>query len=213
MPVASESIDTFGELSRRSMTVCFLGDSYVNGYGDPKHLGWVPRVLSRTSGESLDLTTYNLGIRGDSSAQVMDRWAKETASRWGQVEEKRLVVSCGTNDLKQNISTPRSRLNLANILDDAQATHVAPFVVGPPPTEDNDFNERLRVLVHAQAHVCERRGITYVNCFNPLLDNEQWQADLRTGDGIHPGQAGYGLIAWLVLNAGWDTWITHPQEV
>jgi len=22
-------------------------------------------------------------------------------------------------------------------------------------------------------------------------------------DGIHPGQAGYGLIAWLVLHHGW----------
>jgi acyl-CoA thioesterase-1 len=28
-----------------------------------------------------------------------------------------------------------------------------------------------------------------------------------SGDGIHPGQAGYGLIAWLVLHGGWDQWL------
>ena len=27
------------------------------------------------------------------------------------------------------------------------------------------------------------------------------------GDGDHPGQAGYGLIAWLVLHGGWGAWL------
>jgi hypothetical protein len=31
-------------------------------------------------------------------------------------------------------------------------------------------------------------------------------------DGIHPGQAGYGLIAWLVLHGGWDTWLDLGAE-
>ena len=26
-------------------------------------------------------------------------------------------------------------------------------------------------------------------------------------DRVHPGQAGYGLIAWLVLHHGWSEWI------
>jgi len=40
-----------------------------------------------------------------------------------------------------------------------------------------------------------------------LLHHEQWQSDLATGDGVHPGQAGYGLIAWLVLHQGWPDWL------
>ena len=36
----------------------------------------------------------------------------------------------------------------------------------------------------------------------PLRRYEQWHTDLAAGDGL-PGQAGYGLIAWLVLNNGW----------
>jgi hypothetical protein len=34
-------------------------------------------------------------------------------------------------------------------------------------------------------------------------------ADLAASpDRVHPGQAGYGLIAWLVLHNGWNDWLS-----
>ena len=27
----------------------------------------------------------------------------------------------------------------------------------------------------------------------------------------HPGQAGYGLMAWLVLHRGWYDWLDLPE--
>jgi hypothetical protein len=40
------------------------------------------------------------------------------------------------------------------------------------------------------------------------IGHEQWRSDLGAShDGVHPGQAGYGLIAWLVLHGGWDQWL------
>ena len=105
------------------------------------------------------------------------------------------------------MSTARSRLNLANIIDEATSSGISPFVVGVPPSADPELNERVRVLVQAQADVCSRRGVPYVDCFAPLVSHEQWQTDLATGDGVHPGQAGYGLLAWLVLHGGWGAWL------
>jgi lysophospholipase L1-like esterase len=113
----------------------------------------------------------------------------------------------GYGDVAQGLSTARSRLNLANVLDDAAAYSIPTLVVGPPPMLDQPFDERLKVVADAQADVCSRRSVPFVDCFEPLLHHEQWQSDLATGDGVHPGQAGYGLIAWLVLHQGWPDWL------
>src|SRR5262249_27502904 len=146
-------------------------------------------------------------IRDDSSADVLDRWREESARRFAPGAEHRLVLAMGYGDVAQGLSTARSRLNLANVLDDAAAASVPAFVVGPAPPLDPSFDTRLKVVADAQADVCSRRSVPFVDCFEPLLGHEQWQSDLATGDGIHPGQAGYGLIAWLVLHQGWPAWL------
>lgn len=191
----------------RRIGLCFVGDSFVAGIGDPKALGWVSRVVARTPHPGVGLAAYNLGVSGDSSTEVVDRWKGETSPRWKNSNERRLVVSFGTADVEHGMTTARSRLNLANILDDASSSAIATFVVGPPPSIDPEVNERLQVLVDAQSDVCSRRRVTYVDCFRPLLGHDQWHSDLASGDGVHPGQAGYGLIAWLVLHAGWQQWL------
>jgi acyl-CoA thioesterase I len=64
------------------------------------------------------------------------------------------------------------------------------------------------VLVDAQADVCARRGVPFVDCYGPLLGHDQWRTDLAASSvENHPGQAGYGLIAWLVLHNGWTDWL------
>jgi lysophospholipase L1-like esterase len=191
----------------RDVRICVVGDSFVAGYGDPKALGWLGRVLARTATPEVSLTAYGLGVRDDSSTQVLARWREETSRRWSPGSESRLVVAMGYQDIGQGLSLARSRLNLANIVDDAASDGLQPFVVGPPPAQDPEVNERLRVLVQAQADVCDRRRVPYVDCFTPLTTHEQWFADLAPGDGVHPAQAGYSLLAWLVLHSGWTTWL------
>ncbi len=191
----------------RDIGLCFVGDGFVAGYGDPKALGWVSRVVGRTALEEADLTSYNLGVRGSSSADVMNRWRSECPPRWEGRSERRLVVAVGAEDVQQGVTTARSRLNLANVLDEASSTGVGTFVVGPTPTLDAEVNARLQVLSEAQSDVCARRGVTFVDCFTPLQGHDQWQSDLAAGDAVHPGQAGYGLVAWLVLNGGWQEWL------
>ena len=203
-PSASFTVDDDG---RRDIGLCFVGDSFTVGFGDPKALGWVGRVVSRTHHPDVEITAYNLGVRGQDSGDVMARWRAECMPRWVGRGERRLVVAVGANDLGQGLTTARSRLNLANILDDASAKGIATFVVGLTPSLDPELNARIGVLAQAQADVCSRRGVTYVDCYRPLVAHEQWAADLAAGDGVHPGQAGYGRIAWLVLHAGWNAWM------
>ncbi len=192
----------------RDLALVFLGASLVAGVGDPKGQGWVTRVVGRTQHPDLELTAYNLGVRGDTSADVLQRWATEVPLRWAGRTERRVVLSVGTNDVATGITLARHRLNLANLLDDAATSGVGAFVVGPPPTADPELNERLEVLVDAQADVCARRGIPFVDCYGPLMGHDQWRTDLAASRvENHPGQAGYGLIAWLVLHNGWSDWL------
>jgi lysophospholipase L1-like esterase len=196
----------------RDVRVCVVGDPYVTGYGDPKALGWVGRVVARTPRDTLDLTVHQLGVRGDSTAGVLARWREETGRRWFDGADNRLVLAVGANDVGQGISLARTRLNLANVVDEAVALGLQPFVVGPPPWLDQAANSALRSVVDAERDVCERRSVPFVDCFTPLLGHAQWFADLGPGDGVHPGQAGYGLLAWLVLHSGWGAWLGVPTD-
>ncbi len=193
---------------RRDVGLCFVGASMTAGYGDPKGLGWVGRVVSRTQHPDLDLTAYNLGVRGNTSADVMARWRGECGPRWDGRAERRLVISVGAADVLTGASMARSRLNLANILDEASSSGIAAFVVGLTPGLDPELNARVEQLAEAQADVCARRGVTYVDCFRPLVGHDQWIGELAAShDNAHPGQAGYGLVAWLVLHNGWYDWM------
>ena len=204
-PSAEFQVSTEGQ---RDVALVFLGASMVAGVGDPKGQGWVTRVVGRTQHPDLALTAYNLGVRGDTTADLLGRWKSECAPRWAGRAEKRLVVSIGGNDAAAGVSLARHRLNLANILDDAASAGIGTFVVSPAPTDDAEVNEKLDVLVEAQGDVCSRRGVPFVDCFSPLLGHEQWQSDLAASSvPHHPGQAGYGLIAWLVLHNGWYDWL------
>ncbi len=196
------------EGGRREISIVFIGDSFVAGVGDPKALGWVGRVIARTEIGDGVLAHYNLGIPGETSGGVAERWQTEGRRRLDGSGERRLVVQVGQSDVTAGTSIARQRLNLANILDEASSQGVAAFVVGPPPSADPAMNEALGQVVEAQRDVCDRRGVVFVDAFTPLAGHEQWESDIASSaDGVHPGQAGYGLIAWLVLHHGWDSWM------
>ncbi|GAB2967105.1 GDSL-type esterase/lipase family protein [Actinotalea caeni] len=181
-----------------------VGDELVAGVGDPRGMGWVGRVVGRTRTPE-EIEVYTLAVPGETSTQLSARWETECNRRFGG-DDDRLVVALGSADLDHGVSLARSRLNLANVLDDAANRPVAAFVVGPPPRAGVD-EAALGELSRAFADVCRRRRVPYAETFEPLRAHEQWLADLAAGDGRHPGQAGYGLLAWLVLHNGWYAWI------
>jgi len=96
--------------------------------GDPKALGWVGRVAARTPQEEYPISVFGLGIPGESTADLAARWWEESRRRFGPDGEAscRLALGLGIDDAVQGLSIPRSRLNLANILDDAHSRRLPP---------------------------------------------------------------------------------------
>ena len=194
------------ELLQGARRLVVVGDELVAGFGDPRALGWVGRVAARSQGEE-PLFTVQLAVPGETTTALAARWERELAPRLG--ERTWLVVAPGAGDLASGTSLARSRLNLANILDAAHAAALPTLVVGPAPRSDLP-RERQQELSHAFSDVCGRRRVPYVDTYSPLGDHEQWASDLAAGDGVHPGQAGYGLLAWLVLHHDWYDWLGIP---
>jgi acyl-CoA thioesterase I len=174
----------------RKLRIAAVGDELLAGLGDPRALGWLGRVLARTPQDGMTLESYALPCPQEGTEGLAARWLEEAGRRFSDGHDNRLVIGLSGRDVEFGLSTARSRLNLANILDSATQKRLEVFVVGPPPTLDPAQNGRLGEL----------------NTFSPLLNHEQWRQDLAANGGT-PGQAGYGLMAWLVLHRGWFQWL------
>lgn len=86
------------------MRICFVGDSFIQGIGDPEYRGWVGRVLAATGG---DITAFNLGIRRNTSEDVLRRCWHEVLPRTLPAADNRLVISFGSNDTIHEDGTVR----------------------------------------------------------------------------------------------------------
>lgn len=186
--------------------ICVIGDDLVAGVSDPRGLGWVGRVAARTPEPRPQF--YQLAVPAETTSELFARWEREVDLRWAPDADNRLVVALGTADIAADLSLARSRLNLANILDGAQARRVPTLVVGPPPAHPED-GPQIAELSAAFQDVAQRRRVPFIDTYTPLAPHDQWNADTAAHPRFLPSQAGYGLIAWLVLHTGWHEWISQ----
>ncbi len=185
------------------MRIIVIGDELAAGVGDTRCLGWIGRVVARCPVEE-PAYIANLAIPGLDSTALAHRWRSECEARLNHQEDCRLVIGLGAGDARSGLSTARSRLNLANIMDAAAEMNLRTLVVGPPPLPHcGDIHQ----LSRAYEDVANRRHVPFINTVDPLNDHEQWHADVQAHGGRHPGQIGYGLMAWLVLHQGWPAWM------
>lgn len=161
--------------------------------------------MARTASEPATLA-MELAVPGENTASLALRWQEEVQRRIDPELDCRLVIGLGSHDLDTGQTLARARLHLANLLDSAERLRLKTFVVGPPPRRD--VAPKIQAdLSRAFSDVCERRLIPYVDTFTPLIQHEQWNTDMTVSDGYAPRQAGYGLMAWLVLHNGWNQWL------
>ena len=191
------------------MRICFIGDSFVNGTGDPTCLGWTGRICAAARRAGHDVTHYNLGIRGNTSTHIAKRWRRETDLRLPPDLDGRLVFSYGVNDciLENGVPPAHTLANTKAIL--AEATLWKPTLfVGPPPA-DPSVNPQIQSLSQALAALCEEANVPYLDTFLPLCQSAPWLNEAAANDGAHPGQGGYEALAALVLAwSGWTAWFS-----
>lgn len=199
--------------SDRPIRLVALGEELLAGVGDARALGWLGRAVAKEQGPRPRVELYTSAVPGETSADLSERWDEEVRLRTdaeglaqGTVEH-RVVLGLGGADVDAGISLARSRLNLAKVLDGLERLRIPSFVVGPPPSADRGRTASLVELSGAFDDVCARRRVPYVDTVRSLEGHEQWSSDLARSGGDHPGQTGYGLMAWLVLHGGFGRFL------
>lgn len=195
-------------MTERDVRICFVGDSFVQGTCDPDCLGWPGRVCRAAMEAGVVVTHYNLGVRRDTSADILRRWQAECVPRLPQGCEAYVVFSFGSNDTtleggNTRLAEQESIRNAESILREAQRLFRA-AMVGPPPMIDKEQNERTRRLSVAFEGIAHALGVPYLPIFDRLLGDPVWTEELERNDGSHPGRGGYELLAGLVM--AWDGW-------
>ncbi|GAB1543975.1 hypothetical protein NUACC21_66510 [Scytonema sp. NUACC21] len=202
----------------RELRICFLGESFVNGTGDPEHLGWAGRICVNASSKGYDITSYNLGVRRETSTQLRERWLREVSYRLPKEHDGRVVFSFGVNDtgFEQGIlrvELEESIKNTRYILSQAKELYPV-LMIGPPPLADEEKdgrNQRIANLSQQFALVCQELDVPYLDIFPILEKSNIWLEEAIANDGAHPKAAGYAEFAEIVQNwSGWLNWV--PSE-
>ncbi|MEW5747105.1 MAG: GDSL-type esterase/lipase family protein [Nitrospirota bacterium] len=196
----------------RDIRICFIGDSFVNGTGDETALGWAGRLCAAACQSGIPVTYYNLGIRRDTSKDILLRWENECALRLPDFCDGRVVVSCGVNDTVIEDGTLRVRpedscAHIREILRGAQKYGV--IMVGPPPVDDDEQNVRIKALAAAFEHEAKGLGVPYIDLFTPLAADAAFKKEIAGNDGAHPRSNGYLKMATIIRSSP-QWWFPAP---
>jgi len=192
--------------------VCFIGDSFVNGTGDPECLGWTGRICVNANKKGYDITYYNLGIRRDTSTDIAKRWLQEVSPRLPKEYDSRVIFSFGLNDTtlengKTRVDFTDSIKNARQILSEAKSLYPV-LMVGLAPyaePEDSERRQRNTDLSKQFALICNELNVPYLNVFPILEKSNIWINEAKANDGVHPKASGYAEFAQVVEN--WDAWL------
>lgn len=185
----------------------------VNGTGDDACLGWVGRACAAARRGGRDVTCYNLGIRRDTSEDVLMRWESEAKARLPREHDGRLVFCFGANDAcpdedgAARVAPDRSLAHAAAILSAAVAWRPT-LMVGPFPVCVPEIDARVAELSIRFSALCDRMGIPFFPVVDIASASEEWRREVAAGDGAHPNERGYALVAEAFGQwAPWRRWV------
>lgn len=189
---------------------CFVGDSFINGVGDPEYLSWTRRTCAAARRQGHDLTDYNLGVRRETSSDIRTRWLREVACRLPEECDGRIVFSFGANDTtlengKPRVELPESIENTHKILSGAKKRFPV-LMVGPAPVVNAEQSQRIALISLEFARICGKLYVPYLDVLPTLQRSKVWLEEAAINDGSHPGATGYSELARCVQS--WPAWLS-----
>ncbi|MEI6427247.1 MAG: GDSL-type esterase/lipase family protein [Pseudanabaena sp. ELA607] len=198
---------------QQTLRVTAFGDSLIYGYGDGINGGWVEQLRRRWMATEPSHVLYNLGVRGDTTAQVSQRLEAEFASR-GELRHRQpdlILLSVGINDSprlgkrtsKAMTDLERFKLEIAHLLDKAQQLCPVWFV-GMVPVDESKmpfldclyFNHEDQFCYKEVTKLaCQSRHIPYLDIFDLWQGRgANWLQSHLSADGLHPNSEGYRAL-------------------
>lgn len=218
-------------LSRSQLRVCFVGDSLTTGVGDKRWQSWPQRLCTSERARGYEITPYNLGVRGETSADIRNRWQAECRRRLIAPWHGGIVFAFGVNDtcdrsgcrrvpFKESIEHAKAMVTQARDWRPTFWIGPAPVALRPQPlrvttagVEYRFRNERIAQLTAAFQAVAADLATPFLDLYGLLNADPYWAEALHASDGVHPVDSGYRRLAEVVRDSVvWRDWVQRSSK-
>lgn len=193
-------------------SICIFGASSTQGFYDIEKGGWADRLKAFLYEMTLKGDDYyevfNLGISGNTSKDLLDRFDDEAKRRDPTI----VVISLGDNDSAFGVSLSAFEKNMQKIIGKAKKYTKNILIVGckkvneklTSPVEWDESlyysNEKIKQYDNTLKMLAEKNKISYLRIFDLLSDD-------GLEDGLHPNSRGHEKIFQKVKDhltqSGW----------
>ncbi|MBG0791222.1 MAG: G-D-S-L family lipolytic protein [Desulfovibrionaceae bacterium] len=182
------------------MVICYFGDSLTLGCGDPSGLGWPGRISGKLATHGAALTSYNLGVRQNTTVKLCDRWQHEAEPRLLQGQETKLVFNFGVADVMNAVPADDTLASAETILTQAKTLGEV-LLIGPTPVGNEAKTGTIADLSARLEELCETLDVPFVPVMEPMLESDLYKQALADGDSVHPTVMGYAALAEHILQS------------
>lgn len=202
--------------------ILIFGDSIAYGASDFENSGWVGKLRNYLDKKSNgDIDTYNLGVSGDNTDDLIKRFVEECQARVKdsiQDEETIYIIfAIGINDSKylheeksMRTSEKEFENNIQKLIDLAKKFTPKIMFIGLTPVDENKTtpipwntnksykNVDVKKYDEIIQSVCKKNSIPFVEVFSQFS-----KLDYRKllFDGLHPNSEGHTEIFKIIKNS------------
>jgi len=193
--------------------ILVFGDSITYGAWD-KEGGWVQRLRKFLDENYEDYLVYNLGVSGNNTNDLLERFEFETKQRLKENEETIFIFAIGINDSQFIRIENKNRIPLENFKKNIQelinlAKNFSPKIIfvgltpvdetktTPIPWNANNFykNECIQKYNETIRTICEENKIYFIKVFGKFKELDYQNL---LDDGLHPNLEGHKKIFEIV---------------
>lgn len=189
----------------------FFGDSITYGEYDGVFGGWVDILkryaLQKFNEGSHELILFNLGIGGENAEGLLKRLPHEINAR-SAADGNIIFLGYGANDLAvkdgvQMVNREQFKNNMINAVQYAKQYAEEIYLMSILPFSDKadgitaasgKLRANTEVLEYNQIlkGIADEHAVQYIDFHTSFLPDKEI---LLSGDGVHPNEKGYGLMA------------------
>jgi lysophospholipase L1-like esterase len=187
--------------------ICIFGDSITWGSGDTSVGGWTDRLKAFYQATEPDIEIYNLGITGNTTDDVIERFSVEARARNCTIA----IFAIGINDSKmidggnvEQIELADFRANILELIEQAGALDIQIAFLGltrvdesktrpiPWKPDTHYINSRIELFDESIKNICEDKELPYLD-LSEILEVDDMP------DGLHPNTLGYEKLVTAIV--------------
>lgn len=186
-------------MNKDNVTIIF-GDSITYGLYDKEMCGWVNRIRNILENKTNNNFIINLGIPGQSSTDIKNRFEIELKNRYNNTDNFILIYAIGIKDALILNKKPNHiqifKENIKYIIDITKKYTNNIYFIGllQPDYEKRKEYQKENVLNidNTLENICQEELVEYIKILD-LIDKKYLT------DGLHPNNEGHKIISKFIL--------------